>query len=59
MSAGVHTYTGVWTNWSEGSIQGLTLTLSQTNSGVLSAFLAILVSVTGGFFWSILSFTLH
>ncbi|CEJ54933.1 hypothetical protein PMG11_01219 [Penicillium brasilianum] len=59
MSAGVHTYTGVWTNWSEGSIQGLTLTLSQTNSGVLSAFLAILVSVTGGFFWSILSFALH
>ncbi|PYH79582.1 hypothetical protein BO82DRAFT_385077 [Aspergillus uvarum CBS 121591] len=59
MSAALYTYTGVWINWSEGAIRGATLTLSQTNSGILSAFLAILVSLAGSLFWSILSFTLH
>ncbi|KAF4214795.1 hypothetical protein CNMCM6805_009440 [Aspergillus fumigatiaffinis] len=48
MSDGIHTYTGPWINWSEGVIRGATLTLSQKHSGVLSAFLAILVYPMNG-----------
>jgi hypothetical protein len=59
MSDGIHTYTGPWINWSEGVIRGATLTLSQKHAGVLSAFLAILVSFAGTLFWSILSFVIH
>ncbi|RAL08519.1 uncharacterized protein BO97DRAFT_398097 [Aspergillus homomorphus CBS 101889] len=59
MSAALYTYTGVWINWSEGAIRGATLTLSQKNSGVLSAFLAMLVSLAGSLFWGILGFALH
>jgi hypothetical protein len=59
MSDGIHTYTGPWINWSEGPIRGATLTLSQKHAGVLSAFLAILVSFAGSLFWIILSFAIH
>jgi hypothetical protein len=59
MSDGIHTYTGAWINWSEGAIRGATLTLSQKHAGVLSAFLAILVSFAGSLFWIILSFAIH
>ncbi|EAU31405.1 predicted protein [Aspergillus terreus NIH2624] len=59
MSDAIHTYTGVWINWSDGLVRGATLTLTQRNAGVLTAFLAILVSFSGTMFWSILSFTIH
>jgi hypothetical protein len=59
MSDAIHTYTGAWINWSDGAIRGATLTLAQKHAGVLSAFLAILTSVTGALFWSILSFAIH
>ncbi|KAL5363435.1 hypothetical protein BJX96DRAFT_167478 [Aspergillus floccosus] len=59
MSDTIQTYTGVWINWSEGMVRGATLTLSQRNAGVLTAFLAILVSFSGTMFWSILSFIIH
>lgn len=59
MADAIHTYTGVWINWSDGLVRGATLTLSQRHAGVLSAFLAILVSFSGTMFWSILSFTIH
>jgi hypothetical protein len=59
MSDGIHTYSGAWINWSEGPIRGATLTLSQKHAGVLSAFLAILVSFAGSLFWIILSFAIH
>jgi hypothetical protein len=52
-------HTGIWTNWSHGPVYGATLTLSTKYGGVLTAFLAIFVSLTGGFFWNIVSFSIH
>lgn len=45
MSAALHTYTGVWTNWSEGTVIGITLTLSREDAGILTAFLAMLANL--------------
>ena len=59
MSNDVQVYTGVWTNWSHGSIHGRTLTLPQQYGGFISAFLALYVSFAGGLFWRMLSFALH
>jgi hypothetical protein len=59
VSNDVHTYTGIWINWSHGRAQGTTLTLTQQHGGLLAAFLAIFVTITGGMFWKILSFVLH
>lgn len=52
-------YTGVWINWSRGSILGATITLSQRNGSLLTAFLGIFVTITGGACWRILSFFVH
>lgn len=59
MSDSVHTFTGVWFNWSNGIVRGATLTLEQKYAGLLTAFLAIFVSFAGGMFWRALSFVLH
>ncbi|KAF2727228.1 hypothetical protein EJ04DRAFT_595491 [Polyplosphaeria fusca] len=50
---------GRWTNWSKGSANGSTITLSPSSAGFLVAFLAIFVSVAGGSLWRILAFTIH
>lgn len=52
-------YLGVWTNWSHGSIAGLTLTVTQQNGGLLIAFVALFVTFTGTCFWMIMSFAIH
>jgi len=52
-------YLGVWTNWSHGSITGLTLTTTLQNGGLLIAFLALFTTFTGTCFWTIVSFALH
>ncbi|CZR61302.1 uncharacterized protein PAC_11198 [Phialocephala subalpina] len=57
--AGAEIRTCIWTNHDFGSVKGATLTISARNGGYLTAFLAILVSVTGGQLWSILRFILH
>ena len=57
--AGLQIYTGVWVNWSRGRLMGSTLTVSTSNGGLLSAFLAIFISLTGIAFWRITSFALH
>lgn len=57
--AGFQIYTGVWVNWSRGKLLGSTLTLSTSHGGLLSAFLAIFISLAGIAFWRITSFTLH
>ena len=56
---GAHVYTGVWINWSRGAILGSTLTLSEGNGGLLTSFLGIFVSATGGAFWRIMSYIIH
>lgn len=52
-------YLGAWTNWSHGKISGLTITLTNQNGALLTAFLALFVTFTSTCFWRILSFTLH
>jgi hypothetical protein len=52
-------YLGIWTNWSHGSITGLTLTTTLQNGGLLIAFLALFVTFTGTCFWSIVAFAAH
>ncbi|KAJ5726657.1 uncharacterized protein N7483_008014 [Penicillium malachiteum] len=59
MSNSTHTYTGVWVDWSQGQTRGATLTLSQLNAGILSAFLAVLTTSAGGLFWSLVAFAIH
>lgn len=57
--AGFQIYTGVWVNWSRGRLEGSTLTISTSHGGLLSAFLAIFISLTGIAFWRITGFALH
>jgi hypothetical protein len=52
-------YLGVWTNWSQGSVAGLTLTTTIQNGGLLIAFLALFVTFSGTCFWSIISVVIH
>ena len=57
--SGAHVYTGIWINWSRGTILGSTLTLSDRDGGLLIAFLAIFVSAAGGALWRIISYIIH
>lgn len=52
-------YLGIWINWSRGSIRGATLTLNRGNGGLLTAFLALFVTVVGTRFWRIGCFSIH
>lgn len=52
-------YLGVWRNWSNGRICGMTLTLSRRNGGLFTAFLALFVTVVGTHFWMIGCFFIH
>jgi hypothetical protein len=52
-------YLGIWTNWSQGSIRGLTFTTTLQDGGLLIAFLALYITFTGSCFWTIVSFTIH
>ena len=54
-----HIFTGAWINWSRGLILGSTITLSQRDGTLLTAFLGIFVTVAGAAFWRILSFLIH
>lgn len=50
---------GTWINWSHGRILGSTITLSERNGGLLTAFLATFVATAGVASWTILTFALH
>ncbi|KAH8886884.1 hypothetical protein GQ53DRAFT_874475 [Thozetella sp. PMI_491] len=52
-------YTGVWTNWSRGSVMGLTVTLSRNNGNLVIAFAASFVAIVSSRFWRILCLVLH
>ncbi|KIX94278.1 uncharacterized protein Z520_09988 [Fonsecaea multimorphosa CBS 102226] len=47
-------YQGVWTDWSEGKIWGLTLTLCPTHATILTNALAVFVTVCGIQLWNII-----
>ena len=58
-TAGSYVYTGPWINWSRGAALGSTITLTQRDGGLLTAFLGIFVTSAGAAFWRILSFLIH
>lgn len=58
--AGFPIFTGIWINYGASNrLLGSTLTISTSNGGLLSAFLAIFISLVGIAFWGIVSFALH
>ena len=54
-----YVHEGFWTNWTKGSIHGLTLTLCPTSANLLIATLALFVTMSGGQLWTIVRFALH
>jgi hypothetical protein len=52
-------YKGVWINWSQGRVQGATITLSRQASGILSTFIALYIAFAGSMFWRLSSYILH
>lgn len=52
-------YLGPWVNWSHGLVKGATITLSQRDGGLLTAFLATFVTIVGNELWKIICFILH
>lgn len=52
-------YTGVWTNWSRGSTFGSTLTLTQADATLLTAFVAFYVTLVGTRLWKIACLIYH
>lgn len=52
-------HTGPWINWSHGIVLGSTITLSERNGELLTAFLAMFVTAAGAASWKIMSFALH
>lgn len=52
-------YTGIWINWSYGQVRGATLTLTHRNGGLVTAFLALFVTVVGRGFWRLFCFAAH
>lgn len=59
ITAGSSIYTGAWINWSRGAVLGATVTLTQRNGSLFTAFLGIFVTIAGGACWRILSFLVH
>jgi hypothetical protein len=52
-------YVGLWTNWSYGKVDGLTITLQQRDAQLLIAFVAFFVTFVSVHVWKILCFFLH
>ncbi|ETI28036.1 hypothetical protein G647_00485 [Cladophialophora carrionii CBS 160.54] len=52
-------YTGPWVDWSRGIIVGSTITLSARSASLLTAFLALFVTIVGSCLWRVLSFLSH
>ena len=59
LDASDYIYQGCWINWSKGRLLGSTITLTSTNSTLLTNILAVFVTIAGGQFWTILRFALH
>ncbi|RDA84535.1 hypothetical protein CP532_3756 [Ophiocordyceps camponoti-leonardi (nom. inval.)] len=50
---------GIWTDWSHGSLMGLTLTLNRNEGSILIAVNALFISVVAASFWRIARLLLH
>ncbi|KAJ9628419.1 hypothetical protein H2204_009256 [Knufia peltigerae] len=49
-------HTGLWTDWTHGRAQGLTLTVTTSQGAYLIAFLAIFVRLAGSHLWDLLCY---
>lgn len=58
-TAAPYVHTGPWINWSHGLVLGSTITLSERDGELLTAFLAMFVTAAGAACWKIMSFALH
>lgn len=58
-TAAAFVHIGPWINWSHGLILGSTVTLSERDGELLTAFLGIFVTAAGAACWNIMSFALH
>ncbi|TRX92221.1 hypothetical protein FHL15_006836 [Xylaria flabelliformis] len=52
-------HVGLWTNWSHGKVFGATLTLTKSDGALLTAFLALTVTVIGTQLWRVFCFVTH
>ncbi|KAI1126759.1 hypothetical protein F5Y10DRAFT_293444 [Nemania abortiva] len=52
-------HTGIWTNWSHGSIFGPTLTLRRQDADLLIAFTAFFIAIVSSRVWRIVCFAFH
>ncbi|KAI0552680.1 hypothetical protein F4679DRAFT_533495 [Xylaria curta] len=52
-------HVGLWTNWSHGRVFGATLTLTKSDGALLTAFLALTVTVIGTQLWRVFCFAAH
>lgn len=52
-------YEGIWINWSEGSVWGLTWTLCPTQATILTNSLALFTTVAGIQLWTVLRYAIH
>lgn len=52
-------YTGIWTNWSRGTVLGPTLTTTKQYGNLLIAFTALFVAFVGSRLWRISCLVLH
>ncbi|KAJ8133021.1 hypothetical protein O1611_g602 [Lasiodiplodia mahajangana] len=52
-------HTGLWTNWSRGSIFGPTLTLKRQDADLLIAFTAFFIAIVSSRVWRIICFAFH
>ncbi|THW44680.1 hypothetical protein D6D22_03906 [Aureobasidium pullulans] len=59
MSSPVQVSTGIWTDWSLGQVQGLTVTLRSQDAALLTAFIAIYIQIASSGSWKIVQFIIH
>ncbi|KAF2680089.1 hypothetical protein K458DRAFT_111142 [Lentithecium fluviatile CBS 122367] len=50
---------GFWVNWSDGAVNGSTLTLPTQWGLIVTAFFALFIKLVGGYLWGIICFALH
>jgi hypothetical protein len=50
---------GIWTNWSHGSVLGLTLTTTKPNGNLIISFLAIFIAFVAARLWKTICLALH
>ncbi|PHH89020.1 hypothetical protein CDD83_6749 [Cordyceps sp. RAO-2017] len=52
-------YLGIWTDWSRGSVSGVTLTMTRAQGGFLSASTTFFIGLVSTCFWRILRLAIH